>query len=57
MVTIDSPCIGSCQCNTKNVCMGCGRTRYEIAKWGYLSNDEKKEVVKKCPERLSEETW
>ena len=57
MVIVNSPCIGSCQCNTKNICMGCGRTRYEISKWGYLSNNEKKEIVKVSKQRLSQENW
>ena len=52
MVITDSPCVGLCECK-KNLCLGCGRTVHEIAKWGYLSNNEKKEIIKISKERLS----
>ncbi|MGZ9410804.1 MAG: DUF1289 domain-containing protein [Methylocystis sp.] len=30
---VDSPCIKICELNGDGVCVGCGRTRAEIAGW------------------------
>jgi len=29
------------------LCIGCGRSIDEITSWGYLSNQEKEEIIKK----------
>lgn len=50
---IPSPCNKICTLNEKNVCVGCGRTRNEIASWTQLSEGEKKRVVSLAKERLA----
>lgn len=43
---VESPCIGLCMMNdTLGYCLGCGRTRAEIARWSRLAGDERLEVI------------
>jgi uncharacterized protein len=49
-----SPCIGICKLDeTTNLCTGCFRTSYEIAKWPQLDNKKAlkimEEIKKKYP--------
>jgi len=52
MEQVKSPCIGICACNEDDICIGCGRTKNEVANWIYLTEEHKKEIIKKCKERL-----
>lgn len=49
---VQSPCNKICTLNSDNVCIGCGRSRAEIASWSQLSDGERKRVVGKAKERL-----
>ena len=40
----DSPCIGVCRLEAF-VCVGCGRTLDEIARWARMDEDERAAVV------------
>ena len=54
MNTIHSPCIGICQLDVSmNVCVGCFRTRQEVAIWSDVSDDEKKEILARAKSRRS----
>ena len=48
---VKSPCVHICCLDEQDVCLGCYRTCDEICKWGAMSNDERKEVMKKVAER------
>lgn len=37
-----SPCIGVCRMDADGLCIGCRRTLAEIARWGTMSNDDRK---------------
>lgn len=39
-----SPCINKCKLDCFDVCLGCKRTKQEIAQWLYL-NDQQKMVI------------
>jgi predicted Fe-S protein YdhL (DUF1289 family) len=39
-----SPCIKVCQLDLAGRCYGCGRSRDEIARWSYMSLDERRAV-------------
>ncbi len=39
-----SPCIKVCQLDLKERCYGCGRSRDEIARWAYMTLDERRAV-------------
>lgn len=45
MNKVESPCIGSCCLNEKDVCMGCLRSLEEIKEWGQATDTRKKEIT------------
>jgi predicted Fe-S protein YdhL (DUF1289 family) len=51
---IKSPCIRNCCLDENNICLGCFRSLQEICDWSNSSDDEKKEVLKKCQQRQTE---
>jgi uncharacterized protein len=51
---IETPCIKICVLEPESgFCIGCGRTRVEIASWISLTPDERKRVMQELPERVS----
>ncbi|CCJ08773.1 DUF1289 domain-containing protein [Methylocystis sp. SC2] len=50
---VDSPCIKICELDQDGVCVGCGRTRAEIAGWMSMSDAQKAEVVELAERRRS----
>lgn len=50
---IVTPCIKVCTMDaTSRLCMGCGRTLDEIARWGTMTPDERERIMAALPERL-----
>ncbi|MFO1126728.1 MAG: DUF1289 domain-containing protein [Methylocystis sp.] len=49
----DSPCIKICELGRDDVCVGCGRTRAEIAGWTSMSEPQKAKVVELAGRRRS----
>jgi len=41
---VDSPCIKICELDQDDMCVGCGRTRAEIAGWMSMSDAQKAKV-------------
>ncbi|HYD86093.1 MAG TPA: DUF1289 domain-containing protein [Vitreimonas sp.] len=51
---ISTPCIKVCAVSGETgLCIGCGRTLNEIARWGALSEDERRAIMAALPERLA----
>jgi len=49
-----SPCINICQLDpTAAFCIGCGRTRADIAQWMQMGRAEKLEVKQQARQRLA----
>ncbi len=49
---VESPCISVCQLDEKTgYCLGCWRTRDEIAIWSRASTETRLEILKKLHER------
>lgn len=47
-----SPCIKVCQMDpARGVCIGCGRTLDEIARWGGMSEAEQSAIMNSLAER------
>ena len=46
-----TPCIGVCQYDNEDICRGCFRTLDEISNWALMTEDERKEIMKKLDER------
>ena len=52
MVVVDSPCIGICELDyDADICIGCFRTRAEVAAWGSASIKMKQEILEKVQNR------
>ncbi len=49
---VPSPCNGICELNAKAVCIGCGRSCDEIARWPFLPPSMKRTVRDTAAERL-----
>lgn len=47
-----TPCIGQCNLDTENICMGCYRTATEITTWIDKSEDEKIAIVIRCKKQI-----
>ena len=49
---VDSPCIDICTTDyDSGLCIGCGRTQEEIAKWVSYTNKQKQQVLLKINKR------
>ena len=46
-----TPCIGVCQYVNEDICRGCFRTLDEISNWALMTEEERKEIMKKLDER------
>ena len=53
MAAIETPCINVCALDARTgLCVGCGRTADEIARWLAFSADERQRVIAELPARL-----
>ena len=51
---IESPCVKVCTLDARSgLCLGCGRTVDEIARWSAMSAAERARVMRKLPARNS----
>lgn len=51
---ISTPCIKVCAVSgLTSQCIGCGRTLQEIASWGTLTEEQRRAIMAKLPERMS----
>ena len=50
--TLPSPCISICTIDPDSgQCLGCYRTREEVARWSAMSADEQRELIAELQER------
>jgi predicted Fe-S protein YdhL (DUF1289 family) len=50
---VSSPCIKICTMDAASrLCVGCGRSLEEIARWGSMSEAERLEIMRALPERM-----
>jgi hypothetical protein len=51
---ISSPCTKICTIDqASRLCMGCGRSLDEIARWGAMTEAERLQITRALPERMS----
>ncbi|HVZ54063.1 MAG TPA: DUF1289 domain-containing protein [Pseudolabrys sp.] len=51
---IETPCIKVCTVDARSgLCLGCGRTLDEIARWGSMTPEERRGVMRELPDRLA----
>ncbi len=48
---VKSPCVSVCALNAQDICEGCFRSGIEISRWGTMTNDERRAVLRECTER------
>ena len=54
---VSTPCIKVCIVDGKNgLCLGCGRTLAEIAAWGAMTEERRREIMTELPARLAKTT-
>jgi predicted Fe-S protein YdhL (DUF1289 family) len=50
---LDSPCVNICLLDDElGLCVGCGRTTQEIARWTAMSDSERRAIMAILPARL-----
>jgi len=50
---VSTPCIKICTLNPQTgICAGCGRTLEEIARWGGMTESERRRIMELLPQRL-----
>jgi uncharacterized protein len=51
----DTPCIAVCMIDPRtNLCFGCGRTLPEIARWHRMDSAERRAVMARLAQRMTE---
>jgi predicted Fe-S protein YdhL (DUF1289 family) len=51
----ETPCIAVCMIDPRtNLCLGCGRTLPEIARWPRMESTERQTVMALLPERMEQ---
>ncbi len=52
MTLVESPCVGICELDfATDLCIGCFRSRAEVASWGSASIEMKQEILQKVRDR------
>ena len=52
---VPSPCVSICALDGDDVCIGCFRTGMEIARWGRLTPEQQREVLRRSQQRMDGE--
>ena len=54
-MSLETPCIAVCQMDPRtNLCLGCGRTLPEIARWSGMAAAERRAIMAQLPARMAE---
>jgi len=49
----ETPCVAVCMIDPRtNLCLGCGRTLPEIARWPRMTSAERQALMARLPERM-----
>jgi len=54
-MAVESPCTNVCKLDDQRVCKGCGRTKMEIAEWGGMDDDQRRDVLASAMTRMNQE--
>jgi uncharacterized protein len=50
---LETPCVNICLLDDKSgLCVGCGRTGDEIARWADMTPEQRRAIMNRLPERL-----
>ncbi|MFK0207329.1 DUF1289 domain-containing protein [Agrobacterium sp. NPDC090283] len=51
---METPCIHICRLDaTNSLCIGCGRTLDEIGDWAGYSDEKRRKIMRRLPQRLA----
>lgn len=50
---VRSPCVSICALDGDDLCVGCHRSGDEITRWSQMSDEERRDVLRKVAERES----
>lgn len=51
---METPCIDVCEMDTvSGLCVGCGRTLEEIARWSVMSGEERRAIMAELAARIA----
>jgi predicted Fe-S protein YdhL (DUF1289 family) len=54
-MSIETPCVAVCIIDPNtSLCLGCGRTLPEIARWHRIDNAERRAIMETLPARMAE---
>ena len=49
----ETPCVGVCEMDARTaLCVGCGRTLAEIARWGGMASTERRAIMAMLDQRM-----
>ena len=54
MEMIESPCMGNCCLNEKDICLGCYRSLEEITSWAMADNNTRLQYLENTAERKAQ---
>ena len=49
---VKSPCVSICVLNEAQICLGCGRSRDEIARWSSATAEQQRAINELARERM-----
>jgi predicted Fe-S protein YdhL (DUF1289 family) len=52
---VRNPCMGVCALDERDLCIACRRSGIEIAEWGVMTNEQRRDVIKKIERRYQGE--
>lgn len=52
---METPCIGKCQLDQADVCMGCRRTKDQISAWYFMTDEQREEIMNELDRRRFDE--
>ena len=52
-INVITPCVGQCDLDESDICMGCYRSSSEISDWINKSEDEKIDIVIRCKKMIA----
>jgi len=52
-INVITPCVGQCDLDEHEICMGCYRSSSEISDWINKSEDEKIDIVIRCKKKIA----
>jgi predicted Fe-S protein YdhL (DUF1289 family) len=53
-LAVKSPCVSICALDSDDICVGCYRSALEITDWVVMTDEAKREVLRRCAVRAQD---